>query len=266
MADTSHHHSNQTFSDVTLLVTHFNRSASLERLLKTFNDLSFLFGEVIVSDDASNAFHSEKLRQLKDEYGFTLITSAVNGGLGNNLNKGSKAVKTPLTLYVQEDFIPTEVFLKPFISAVDFMNADNQLDLVRFYAYHSYPYLKPFKDGFSEMLYKPYYTDKNKIYQYSDHPHLRRRNFLERFGVYTEGIKSDKTEYEMSISFIRKGGKGLFYNQYKSLFIQENSAEEPSTVDRRSWTKSDNVAVSMIRWVYRQVKFNYDIHFNPKFK
>jgi len=45
---------NKNYKDVSLLITHYNRLASLERLLTAFKNLNVLSGEVIVSDDCSN--------------------------------------------------------------------------------------------------------------------------------------------------------------------------------------------------------------------
>ena len=94
------------FPNVSLLITHFNRPDSLRRLLERFNSLSCYFGEIIVSDDCSKKDNLAKLAKLKDEFDFTLVTSTVNKGLGNNLNKGQDRVSKPYTLYVQEDFVP----------------------------------------------------------------------------------------------------------------------------------------------------------------
>ncbi|MES2457713.1 MAG: glycosyltransferase [Bacteroidota bacterium] len=254
----------QTFKDVTLLITHFNRSNSLERLFKNFSDLNIIFGEIIVSDDASSEIHLEHLRNLQNVYIFKLLTTPINKGLANNINKGQDAVTTPYTLYVQEDFVPCMKFKNGFKNAKEFMDQDSSIDISRFYAYLRYPYLKPYSRGFSLMLYKPWYTNTNKIYHYSDHPHLRRRNFFDRFGRYVEGIKSDKAEYEMSISFIRNKGKALFFDEFKSLFTQENSSDEPSTVRRNELRMSNGILISSIRTVYRQIKFNYDLHLRPK--
>ncbi|SEB09286.1 glycosyltransferase [Pedobacter hartonius] len=254
------------FNDVTLLITHYNRSSSLERLLRSFKELGIVFGEIIVSDDCSKAVHLDHIRAMREELNFTLISAPVNKGLANNLNKGQHAVKTPYTLYVQEDFIPMDIFTGHFRDAMDIMNEDPAMDIIRFYAYGPYPYLQPYKNGFSLMIYKPWFMDKNKIYNYSDHPHLRRSTFFERFGTYTEGIKSDKTEYEMCLSFIQNKGKGLFYDQYDSLFKQENSSAEPSTVTRSNWRQSSNPILSFVRLLYRQFKYNYDIHINTKFR
>src|SRR5581483_5614559 len=92
------------FPSVTLLITHYNRSSSLERLLAHFRQLGCTFGEIIVADDASKPEHIDKIKSLQPLYLFRLLTVPQNGGLGRNLNRGQDAVKTPYTLYVQEDF------------------------------------------------------------------------------------------------------------------------------------------------------------------
>ncbi|WP_187261805.1 glycosyltransferase [Pontibacter beigongshangensis] len=249
------------YKDVTLLITHYNRSSSLERLLKSYQDLNCEFEEIVVSDDGSKPEHLKALKELLKSYAFRLVTSPVNKGLANNLNKGQRAVKTPLTLYVQEDFIPLPAFTTHFADALEMMRAQQELDIIRFYAYSAYPYLKPYKKGYSEMVIKPWFTNYRKIYYYTDHPHLRRSSFLEKFGHYVEGIKSDKAEYLMCLSFIQHKGKGLFFDGYKQLFLQKNSTEEPSTMQRSNWRQSRNPIVAYGRNIYRQIKYNFDIHF-----
>jgi len=249
------------FLGVTLLVTHYNRSSSLERLLASFERLDCRFSDIVISDDGSSEEQLAGLRDLQGRYSFNLVTTPVNKGLGNNINKGQEAVTTPYTLYVQEDFVPSASFPKHFLDAVEIMSERQDLDIVRFYAYSPYPYLKPYKKGYSEMFIKPWYTNYRKIYYYSDHPHLRRSNFLEKFGRYAEGIKGDRTEYRMCVSFIQNKGKGLFYDDFKSLFTQVNSEDEPSTMTRKSWTTSKNPLISLFRYGYRQIRYNYDLLF-----
>jgi len=244
------------FADVTLLVTHYNRSSSLERLLQTFINQDIKFGGIVVSDDGSKPEHLERLNSLKDRLNFRLITTPKNKGLGNNINKGQDAVTTPLTLYVQEDFEPKEAFLEHFKDAVDFMKNDASIDIIRFYAYFSYPYLKHYGKGYSEMLFKLGFFANNhlKFYVYSDHPHLKRSNFAEKFGRYPEGIKGDLTEFRMALAFVQKKGKGLFYTNFNDLFYQKNSSDEPSTMGRAGWRESKNPAALAIRAIYLQFK------------
>ncbi|KAA9357652.1 glycosyltransferase family 2 protein [Larkinella humicola] len=240
------------FPGVTLLVTHYNRSGSLERLLKAFQDLNCSFDGVVVSDDGSKPEHVNALTELTKRYDFQLVTTPKNRGLGNNINKGQDAVKTPYTLYVQEDFVPKAAFATHFRDALDIMNQEKDLDLVRFYAYFAYPYLEPYGKGFSRMVYKPgpWYANHLKFYLYSDHPHLRRSNFLQKFGRYVEGKDVNVTEFQMCLSVIQKKGKGLFFNEFTTVFDQKNSASEPSTFYRASWRESTNPFLLFARWWY----------------
>ena len=249
------------FPDVTLLITHYNRSQSLEHLLKTFSQQRCCFAETVISDDGSTAKHGERLEFLRKKYKFRLIKTAQNRGLGHNLNKGQDAVVTPYTLYIQEDFEPGPAFAPNLINALSFMQTDPALDLVRFYAYLRYPHLIPYGKGFSEMRFSPWSSFYKKIYCYSDHPHLRRSTFFDKFGRYTEGIKGDKMEYRMCISFIQQGGKSLCFDDYQALFRQINPAGEPSTMTRSVWTQSSQPIVARLRDLYRQIKYNADIRF-----
>ncbi|WP_420148642.1 glycosyltransferase family 2 protein [Spirosoma sp.] len=252
---------NYEFPDVTLLVTHYNRSSSLENLLASFKQLNCKFGGIVVSDDGSQEKHITYMKDLQKEYDFRLITTPQNKGLGNNINKGQDAVQTPFTLYIQEDFEPSQEFPAHLVDSLKILREHPEFDIVRYYAYLRYPYLKPFTEAFSEMVIPAWATNYNKIYYYSDHPHLRRSTFFEKFGRYAEGIHPDKTEYRMSVAFIRNKGRGLFYNDYQNLFYQKNSEDEPSTIARKSWTVSGNPILVLLRDIYKQIKFNHDIYF-----
>lgn len=251
------------FSGVTLLVTHYNRSSSLARLLQTFQQQQCTFEEIVVSDDGSKPDQQQALNELATLYNFRLVTAPVNKGLGNNINKGQDAVRTNYTLYVQEDFVPYEIFAGRLQAALKYMTDKTELDIVRFYAYFRYPFLKPLTNGFSEMKFSasPFYWGYKKFYMYSDHPHLRRSNFLNKFGRYAEGVKGDVTEYRMMMSFLKQKGKGLFYEEFKDLFNQVNSTAEPSTMKRNLWREANNPLISAARHLYRHLKFNYDFHF-----
>jgi glycosyltransferase involved in cell wall biosynthesis len=218
------------FPDVTLLVTHFNRSQSLERLLRTMKELGCTFGGIVVSDDASKPEHIQRLGELRETYGFRLVTTPVNRGLGNNLNKGQDAVTTPYTLYVQEDFTPTAVFPKVFLDACDILKERLEIDLVRLSSNSPYPYTRPYKNGFEEMIFDLKKPGSAKFFYYSDHPQLRRSNFFTKFGRYAEGIKAIKTEKCMVMSFLQGGGRAMIYAA-NDAFVHENMAVEPSTQD-----------------------------------
>nr|MBC7613750.1 glycosyltransferase [Pseudopedobacter sp.] len=249
------------FEEVSLLITHYNRSKSLERLLQYFVDEQLVFGEIIVSDDASKAEYQPHLKQLKEKYSFKLVSAPVNKGLGNNINKGQDQVTKPYTLYIQEDFLPKPLFFEKLQVALNFMNADKGIDFIRFYAYFKYPHLKPVSDGFSEMIFNHSYIWEGyrKFYLYSDHPHLRRSNFHDKFGRYDEGIKPDRTEYNQMMKVLAKGTKSYFYDDFKSLLDQLNSEEEPSTVKRNFWRNNAGFFISFTRHLYRYLRFNTEL-------
>ncbi|MCX2574882.1 glycosyltransferase family 2 protein [Pedobacter sandarakinus] len=252
-AETPYH-----FPNVTLLITHFNRSESLERLLMELNKLNASFQEIIVSDDCSADNHLQKLRQLSRKFPFTLADTKINKGLGNNINKGQDLVKSKYTLYIQEDFVPKPAFPQKLQEAISIMEEDQKWDLISFYAYFPYPYLKPFKNGFSEKYFPASLLKGNnlKFYFYSDHPHLRRTSFLEKFGRYNETVNSDRTELEMSLSVIQNKGNALFYNDHYSLLEQINSQDEPSTASfRKSWSQRKNPIMSLLKSGYMLYKF-----------
>ncbi len=247
------------FSTITLLVTHYNRSQSLQRLLQAFANQNINFGDIVVSDDGSRPEHLDKLTELSRTYNFRLITTPKNRGLGNNINKGQDAVQTPYTLYVQEDFDPFPGYAEHLQDALSIMEERPDVDMARFYAYFKYPYLRPLRKGFSEMIFKIWYPGYRKFHVYSDHPHLRRTSFFSKFGRYAEGIKGDRTEFLMAISFIKNKGKAIFYEDFKGLFDQVNSADEPTTMKRSNFRQSSNPLIGFARMLYRNFKHNYDL-------
>jgi glycosyltransferase involved in cell wall biosynthesis len=249
------------FSTITLLVTHYNRSQSLARLLQAFQKQEITFGNIVVSDDGSKPEQIERLKELILQYHFNLVTTPKNKGLGNNINKGQDAVTTSYTLYVQEDFDPFPGYGKHLKNALSIMDERADVDLMRFYAYFKYPYLRSYRDGFSEMVFKIWYPGYKKFHVYSDHPHLRRTTFFEKFGRYAEGIKGDRTEFLMNLSFIKKKGKAMFYEDFKGLFDQVNSLDEPSTMARSDVRQSNNPLIVLARAVYRNVKHTWEVLF-----
>jgi len=249
------------FPTITLLVTHYNRSQSLARLLQAFRKQEITFGSIVVSDDGSKPEQVDKLKDMVPNYQFNLVTTPQNKGLGNNINKGQDAVTTPYTLYVQEDFDPFPGYGKHLQNALSIMNERADVDVVRFYAYFKYPYLKPYRDGFSEMIFKIWYPGYKKFHVYSDHPHLRRTSFFEKFGRYAEGTKGDRTEFLMNLSFIKKKGKAMFYEDFKGVFDQVNSSDEPSTMTRGDMRQSNNPLIVLARAVYRNVKHTWEVLF-----
>jgi len=253
-----------TYDQVSLLITVYNRSLSLERLLKSLSEQDIVFGEIIVSDDCSKYDHVQKMKELQKVYNFNLILSEKNRGLSNNINKGQDAVTKPYTLYIQEDFVPKFSFNEKLAESIIVMENTPSIDTIRFYAYFPYPYTKSFNNSFDEMIFNPSILKWNhlKFYMYSDHPHLRRSNFCQKFGHYQEGIHSDKAEFEMCLSYIANKGRGLLVKDFSEVFDQKNSPDEPSTIGRKTWKEKNSFAIEILRkgfLIYRFIKNTYQL-------
>lgn len=250
------------FQNICLLITHYNRSKSLERLLASLHQIGCSFGEVLIADDGSKKEHIDYIElELSNLYSFRLVKSPVNKGLGHNLNLGQTAVTKPFVLYIQEDFEPSADFPQMLQLSEQYMQEDERIDMTRFFAHYRYPYLKPFvRDERFSISYFSYIARRyDKIYNYSDLPHLRRKDFAKKFGKFREGIAGDRTEYWMCISFIKKRGVVLFYNDFRALFQHVNNDAEPSTMSRKRLSTSQNFFVKSLRLIYRQLRYNYDI-------
>ncbi len=250
------------YNDITLLVTHFNRSRSLERLLDSLKKLDLQFQEIIVSDDGSRLEHLDYLTKLQNEYQFSIVpVDKENKSLGNNINKGQKLVKTAYTLYIQEDFVAQPELVEKLDKAHQFLEKDQNLDFVRFHAYFEFPNLKPVSDGFLEMQFSQakFWQGYRKFYLYSDHPHLRRTNFFERFGEYKERIRPDRTEYKMMMQVLAASPKAYIYQEINVLLKQENSEDEPSTIKRNFLRNNNHFFASTARIIYRYLRFNLDL-------
>lgn len=244
------------FKDVTLLITHYNRTRSLERLLASLAKLKCSFEDTVVSDDASRPEEMEKVKKLQQIYNFRLVTTPKNRGYGNCINKGEDAITTPYTLYLQEDFVPFDIFPDHFKDALQILNQDRTIDYVRFWALEDlHLNLKPYGKGFSEMEYKLGNMYHHKFYQFSDTPNIRRNNFREKFGRYREGIFGDLTDYYMAISFLHNKGKGLFFNKYDSLFTHNDSEEGSRIRSGRNWRQHGNIFIRFMRFFYLRYKW-----------
>lgn len=250
------------FENVSFLITHYNRSKSLHRLLAAMQNLNVTFGEIVVSDDGSSYAHLQNLLEYQKTFNFRLITASVNKGLPNSINKGQDAVVKPYTLYVQEDFVPNEVFPIKFQHSLEIMDERPDIDIARYWAYWKYPYLKSIRNGFSEMKFSIWKWGYKKFYVYSDASHLRRSNFPKKFGKFSENLPSDRAEYLMMMSFIRLNGKAIYNDNYNDMFDHLNSEDEPSTVERDFISYSEgNPIITFIRNFYRNIKFNLDYLF-----
>ena len=248
-------------SDVTLLIMHYNRSRSLRKSLETMKTKGIEFEAVVVSDDGSRPEHLNALKEMQKEFGFELVTTPVNRGLGHNNNKGQDAVKTPYTLYAQEDFFASTAFPLLIMDAIQIIKEQQNIDMVRLYLAPGlgYPYLAPYFRGFRAMKFHILKPGKDKFFVYSDHPHLRRSNFFQKFGRYKEGIPAIKTEKGMVMSFLQSGGKAVLSET--NLFETENTTDEPSTQNYGTYFRLKRMLPDVVFSFLWAVKLTYEYFF-----
>lgn len=250
--------SNKPITSVALLITHFNRVKSLERLLLKLKETGLTFKQLIVSDGGSRPEILDEVQKLKLQYNFTLITTPVNIGLGHTINVGVDAANTPYILYIQEDFFPKHAFVEVLNNALQIMDEEEEWDIIRFYSFPwaKFPYLNSYKKGFSEMLFRlrPWYINHHKFYVYSDHPHLRRKSFSDKFGRHLEILDADKTELSMCRSFLKQKGRGLYYEDYTELFEHKNSQEEPGQERPHKQKMKKYAEIKALYWFYLKYK------------
>ena len=237
-----------------LLITHYNRSESLSILLQRLEDLQIKFFEIIVSDDCSAEKHLNQLKNLRERFNFTLLTTPKNKGLGASLNALHNHASSDYLLYVQEDFVPGKALAAALDKGYKLLHNDPQWDLIRFYAFPwaQFPYQKKFKDGFNELVFSisPWYASHLKFFMYSDHPHLKRKNFAKKFGPYKENVKPDIAEQTMCRSFLKNNGKALYFEQNQTLFEHENTEEEPAYQRHKSSLVMKLKNYKPVYWAY----------------
>nr|WP_199082925.1 hypothetical protein [Pedobacter sp. ASV19] len=150
----------------------------------------------------------------------------------------------------------TYILTLPFYMATNIVQGEQRFDRL---LYIRLVNVRSYNQNFNEMIFESSFLKWNhlKFYMYSDHPHLRRSTFFNRFGKYDEGIKPDSTEFNMALSFIKNKGRGLLVKDIYGIFDQKNSADEPSTINRSSWREQDSFVVRSMRrlfLVYRYIK------------
>lgn len=130
---------------VTTWVKYPIRLAYLEqsmRLCRERLDLKGLSVRYVVSAESQDTpeQNKESLQRLCEQYGYELVWNNRPADLGANLNNLWEHVRTPIMLYVQDDYAP-EVPIPDIVQDVDFLASRSDIGIVR------YPYHKEFCDA-----------------------------------------------------------------------------------------------------------------------
>ena len=180
------------------MITHFNRPEALMKCIESILLIKSEDDEIIVSDDASEAYVIDKIKEFKYD---NLIGSNINKGLAANINKGVAACKGKYIIYCQEDFMLDAKLKKRIYQLCDMID-NKSIDMIRFSSYFKFNKLIHLNDEISVI---PRFHWKNflqNFYRYSDHPFIARNDFWQRFGFYQENTSGryGETEYGVRLA------------------------------------------------------------------
>jgi glycosyltransferase involved in cell wall biosynthesis len=182
--------------------------------------------ELIVADDGSPPEDQKKIKDMKfDRY----VLGSRNRGLGANNNAGLLAARGKYILMLQDDWETTAAAADYLERAVDVLEADPEIGMVRFYGDTDLcPLLR------REVGGTPYwvcdhksseYRSRKLLYRhiYGDTPHMRRSTLNEReeIGLYPEGLAMEETEESYALRFDQqeKYYIAFLYEKLQPLFL-----------------------------------------------
>lgn len=132
----------------------------------------------VIGAEGLDAPYQNDVRKLCSEYGATLVVNNGPPNLGRNLNNLHSNTSSPWVLYVQDDFVLMEDFDLDYDVAV--MKQHKGIDMIRYeWRKISRSNLKQAKEDATI-----WYLSPSEPRFYSDNPHLRRRSWMDRTGLY----------------------------------------------------------------------------------
>jgi hypothetical protein len=134
--------------------------------------------EITVGAESYDAPYQSDARKICIEYGANFLENLEAPNLGRNLNNLQKHTKNPWIMYVQDDFeleSPLEIGYD-----ISLMEANSEIDMIRY----TWRKITPSEYQISEYRHDLYLLNTNCPHLYSDNPHLRRRDWLDRTGPY----------------------------------------------------------------------------------
>ncbi len=154
---------------------------AMNRFLRASRHELRFFCSAETQHDPNFAWFGSDLEEVCSEYGITLAWRDENPNLGANMNAAIKMCSAEL-IYVQQDDwrLLDHVDLSP---GADYLMAHRDVDLLR-YSWPDNDRMRPAfldtEDGFRHI-------DLRSTWLYGDDPHLRRRDFMDKWGWYLEG-------------------------------------------------------------------------------
>lgn len=176
--------------DVTMVSwpNHPRRIEYVETILEALTEKLSASGHILryymmseTQRDPEHTWHGDELEKLCEHYGIVLDWRQGPANLGANMNAAMKMGTGDFIYLQQDDWLLREPFdLSP---GADLLEKYYQLDIVRY----SWPDDDAMRPTFNGTLDGWRTIDPKGKWPYGDDPHLRRRDFMERWCWYKEG-------------------------------------------------------------------------------
>lgn len=170
----------------------YNRSGYLARAISEFTkncNLNRDSYELIISDDGSNDLHKEQLLQIQKDFGVEKVIFNDHKGMGNNFNIGLQAAEAKFVLHLEDDWELQPSCGNLLSRSLSFMIHNPDVDMVRLASLNGIDPLtglENFGEGFHRL--------KSSLTNYSNDPHLKRKDFHKFLHWYDSDCTADECE------------------------------------------------------------------------
>jgi len=241
---------------VSVVVITYKRFGLLKRTIESFQArCTYPALEYILCDDGSDKRIQERMLTLNFD---RFLLSKTNQGLGKNTNKGILAAKGEYILQLQDDWetIGPGDFIE---AALEVFEERSDVYMIRYRPMRrELPYdLHITRSGRKVKIFKNGANPDSEDYAYTDNPHIKRRAFHEKLGLYIEGAPMTKTEIEfcqrvdsqqeVKIAYIEG------YEPFRHIGEEESFNPSRKREQMKEWLEK-RWATRMLLQLYRQLK------------
>lgn len=220
-----------------------------DNLIATGCELVFTVGA-----EGREAPYQNQVKQVCTEYNANLVINDDLPNLGRNLNNLHQNTQNPWVLYIQDDFqldLPLDIG-----PDVQIMKKNSSIDMVR------YTWRKIEPHEYKTSTYDPslLLLNPSSRHLYSDNPHLRRRDWLERTGPYST-LDNSACENQMNDTARKRKmhvllkDKQPFRHSGLETVMWEKWAKHP-----RGWAASLFVTPEMAARYKRSWRISWEVH------
>lgn len=179
------------YPEITVLIATYERWELLEGCIKLLDKNLAYAGKVryTFADDGDVQATSNQIALHYPNLGEWEIIGGERLGLGGNVNRALKAIKTDIVLQLQDDyFLRKPLDLTPHVEK---LLADDSAGWIRLRLLNGQRFTASIEDRFWRVNW---FSEEGYIC--SDQPHIKHMRFHNAFGYYPEGLRVADTENE----------------------------------------------------------------------